>query len=102
MLIEDRALPSPPALAIVCELIVDNLATRIAKEFPSSLLNHGGESDRVIGQIAMMTNSSGAAPFWAGELALAVRLKRKDDSICTNILTARATAEDDTNRGVVD
>jgi hypothetical protein len=60
------------------------------------------ESDRVIGQIAMMTNSSGAAPFWAGELALAVRLKRKGDSICTNILTARVTAEDDTNRGVAD
>jgi hypothetical protein len=33
---------------------------------------------------------------------LAVRLKRKGDSICTNILTARATAEDDINRGVAD
>ena len=83
-------------------MIVNNLTTRIAKEVPSSLLNHGGESDRVIGQIAVMTNSSGAAPFWAGELALAVRLKRKGDSICTNILTARATAEDDTNLVVAD
>ena len=91
------------ALSAVRVLIIDHLAARIAKEAQGSLLNHGDESDRVMGQIEAMTDSSGAGALWAGELALAVLLKlKRNDERCIKILTTRATREDDTNRVVAD
>ena len=95
------AMPIQRALALsaVRVLLVDQVAARVVANQEGSLLCNGNEADRVMGQLeSMMDVESVSAPFWAGELALAVCAKLSSVDGGQQLLRTRAASEEQVNR----
>ena len=82
------------ALSAVRVMLIDQVAARIVSDQEGSLLCDGDEADRFLGQLESMADAdSVSAPFWAGELALAVCAKLTDVDRGRQLLEARAASE---------